>query len=135
MLAYFAKIVPSLCTVCLFSDSHIVCVEGGSCGHWLPGTYFCKNVISWSQKCEQAFLTESPTGIVRAMDKITFLCMRKQFSFYNQPSLLAQSSYILCQLLVASSPGHSQILSRSHSEKSGEGLGSKLHHGLEMVDR
>ena len=27
---------------------------------------------------------------------------------------------------LASSPGHSQILSRSHGEKSGEGLGSKL---------
>ena len=35
---------------------------------------------------------------------------------------------------LASSPGHSQILSRSHGEKSGEGLGSKLCHGLEMVD-
>ena len=35
---------------------------------------------------------------------------------------------------VASSPGHSQILSRSCGEKSGEGLGSKLHHGPEMVD-
>ena len=32
------------------------------------------------------------------------------------------------------SPGHSQILSRSRGEKSGEGLGSKLRHGPEMVD-
>ena len=31
-------------------------------------------------------------------------------------------------------PGHSQILSRSCGEKSGEGLGSKLRHGPEMVD-
>ena len=35
---------------------------------------------------------------------------------------------------VASSPGHSQILSRSHGEKSGEGLGAKLRHRPEMVD-
>ena len=35
---------------------------------------------------------------------------------------------------VASSPGHSQILSHSHGEKSGEGLGSLLRHGPEMVD-
>ena len=35
---------------------------------------------------------------------------------------------------IASSPGHSQILSCSHGEKSEEGLGSKLRHGLEMVD-
>jgi len=35
---------------------------------------------------------------------------------------------------LASSPGHSQILSHSHGEKSGESLGSKLRHGLEMVD-
>ena len=35
---------------------------------------------------------------------------------------------------VASSPGHSQILSRSLGEKSGEGLVPLLRHGLEMVD-
>ena len=35
---------------------------------------------------------------------------------------------------VASSSGPSQILSRSRGEKSGEGLGAKLRHGLEMVD-
>jgi len=37
-------------------------------------------------------------------------------------------------LSLASSPGHSQILSRSHGEKSGEGLVLLLHHGPEMVD-
>ena len=37
-------------------------------------------------------------------------------------------------LIVTSSPGPSQILSRSCGEKSGEGLGSKLCHGPEMVD-
>ena len=36
--------------------------------------------------------------------------------------------------LLASFPGPSQILSRSSGEKSGEGLGSKLRHGPEMVD-
>ena len=37
-------------------------------------------------------------------------------------------------IIVASSPGHSQILSRSRGAKSVEGLGSLLHHGPEMVD-
>ena len=36
--------------------------------------------------------------------------------------------------MLASSPAPSQILSRSRGEKSGEGLGAKLHHGPEMVD-
>ena len=35
---------------------------------------------------------------------------------------------------IASSSGHSQILSHSRGEKLGEGLGSKLRHGPEMVD-
>ena len=35
---------------------------------------------------------------------------------------------------VASSPAHSQILSCSRGENTGEGLGSKLRHGPEMVD-
>ena len=37
-------------------------------------------------------------------------------------------------ILLASSPGHSQILFCSRGEKSGEGLGSLLRHGLKMVD-
>jgi len=37
-------------------------------------------------------------------------------------------------LAVASSPGHSQVLSHSRGEKSGEGLGSLLCYGPEMVD-
>ena len=36
-------------------------------------------------------------------------------------------------LSIASSPGHSQILSRSRGEKSGEGLVPLLCHGPEMV--
>ena len=39
-----------------------------------------------------------------------------------------------CIYKVASSPGPSHILSRSRGEKSGEGLGSLLHNGPEMVD-
>ena len=31
-------------------------------------------------------------------------------------------------------PGHTQILSHSRGKKLGEGLGSKLRHGPEMVD-
>ena len=41
---------------------------------------------------------------------------------------------VTCTVHIASSPGHSQILSRSRGEKSGEGLGAKLRHGPEMVD-
>ena len=41
---------------------------------------------------------------------------------------------IHCVVGIASSPGPSQILSRSRVEKSGEGMGSKLRHGPEMVD-
>ena len=37
-------------------------------------------------------------------------------------------------IVLASSPGHSQILSRSRGEKSGEGLVPLLRHGPEMVD-
>ena len=40
----------------------------------------------------------------------------------------------VCTSRLASSPVPSQILSHSREEKSGEGLGSKLCHGPEMVD-
>ena len=43
-------------------------------------------------------------------------------------------SYANSRNVVASSPGHSQILSRSHGEKSGEGLVPILCHGPEIVD-
>ena len=36
--------------------------------------------------------------------------------------------------VLALSPGHSEILSHSHGEKSGEGLVPILRHGPEMVD-
>ena len=45
-----------------------------------------------------------------------------------------QTHLIFITRMLASSPGHSQILSRSRGEKSGESLGAKLRHGLEMVD-
>ena len=41
---------------------------------------------------------------------------------------------VTCRNILASSPGHSQILSRSRGEKSGEGLVPILCHGPEMVD-
>ena len=61
------------------------------------------------------------------------------WTLYNLLSLiptvrsLHKQLLIRC-LLIASYPGHSQILSRSRGEKSGEGLGSLLCHGPEMVD-
>ena len=39
-----------------------------------------------------------------------------------------------CMLHIALSTGHSQILSRSHGQKLGEGLVPILCHGPEMVD-
>ena len=48
--------------------------------------------------------------------------------------LIAVCKCLEGSLVLASSPGHSQILSRSCGEKSGEGLGAKLRHGPEMVD-
>jgi len=54
--------------------------------------------------------------------------------------LLVQILLTVCSSLevptigIASSPGHSQILSCSLGEKSGEGLGSLLHYEPEMVD-
>ena len=59
---------------------------------------------------------------------------------YQDPRPRLEVTHLLCYSMqiyissVASSPGHSQILSSSCGEKSGEGLGSKLRHKLEMVD-
>ena len=52
-----------------------------------------------------------------------------QDSLTAWPKIVPNSSAVL-----ASSPGPSHILSCSRGEKSWEGLGSKLHHGPEMVD-
>ena len=58
-------------------------------------------------------------------------------SFHLLPISCTQL-YLCCsyctQWNLASSPGHSQILSCSYGEKSGESLGSLLRHGPEMVD-
>ena len=63
------------------------------------------------------------------------LRMRILVSLYCMYHFLLHDTHTLHNtILLALSPGPSQILSRSHGEKSGEGLGSKLHHGLEMVD-
>ena len=51
--------------------------------------------------------------------------------------LVPMGSLIMARLTpinVASSPGHSLILSRGRGEKLGEGLGSLLCHRLKMVD-
>ena len=48
--------------------------------------------------------------------------------------MILQNCLVRDNRILASSPGHSQILSRSRGEKSGEGLGSKLGHRPEMVD-
>ena len=48
--------------------------------------------------------------------------------------MILQKCFVCDNHILASSSGHSQILSRSHGEKSGEGLGSKLRHRPEMVD-
>ena len=42
--------------------------------------------------------------------------------------------HIYTCLELASSPGHAQILSHSHGERSGEGLGTLLYHRPEMAD-
>ena len=51
---------------------------------------------------------------------------------------LGNKDHILLSLgtrsCITSSPGHSQILSRSRGEKLGEGLVPLLRHGPEMVD-
>ena len=41
---------------------------------------------------------------------------------------------VIHDVFLASSPGYSHILSHSREEKLGEGLGTLLRHGLEMVD-
>ena len=51
---------------------------------------------------------------------------------HHLPSTLPYSHTLPPSLSLIS--GHPQILSRSCGEKSGEGLGSLLCHGLEMVD-
>jgi len=63
------------------------------------------------------------------------MCDSTQDGYTSLALLLAVAVHKLlvthASKLLASSPGHSQILSCSRGEKSGEGLGSKLRHGPE----
>ena len=58
----------------------------------------------------------------------------KQMAFKGHHSWVLWSSFVPCTYTFASLPGHSQILSRSHGEKSGEGLVPLLRHRPELVD-
>ena len=60
--------------------------------------------------------------------------MLQNASQISKMAWLIKLNYIIKHLKAASSLGHSQILSRSHGENFGEGLGLLLCHGLEMVD-
>ena len=52
----------------------------------------------------------------------------------NPSEIKPSRATVECNTVLASSPGHSQILSRSRGEKSGEGLVPLLRHRPEMVD-
>ena len=56
-----------------------------------------------------------------------FICVFKHFVLLERYCFASRTE-------LASSPGHSQILSCSRGEKSGEGLVPILRHGPEMVD-
>ena len=58
----------------------------------------------------------------------------KQWCSHSYSCDLQDKMHMIGGRSLASSPGHSQILSHSRGEKSGEGLGSKLCHGPEVVD-
>ena len=81
--------------------------------------------------------------MVRAI--VIFLINASPSRVWNQKTLSGsqtstEETHLFCysmQIYISSvtlSPDHSQILSSSHGEKSGEGLGSKLRHRPEMVD-
>jgi len=61
----------------------------------------------------------------------SYYVLSKLICFYKQS--FSSNCFKWC-IHVASSPGHSQILSCSCGEKLGEGLGSLLRHGPEIVD-
>jgi len=80
-------------------------------------------------------------GNFMATDQLTYhilACLPDHLSVYKKiPWQLAVNvgSYpAIHHILLASSPGHSQILSRSAGEKLGEGQGSLLRHEPDMVD-
>ena len=65
------------------------------------------------------------------LDAVIFM---KGFEFMDAGMSCPTPWQSYCLSKLASSPGHSQILSRSRGEKSGEGLVPRLRHGPEMVD-
>ena len=90
----------------------------------------------------QAVLVSTVDYGMYAVGLLHSVCDRDQrlFQWVASPCSNSIAELLLCvslthtHIMVASSPGHSQILSRSCGEKSGEGLGSKLCHRPEMVD-
>ena len=62
---------------------------------------------------------------------------RIEIEHYSIAHTLSSSQSLMryCAELLASSPGPTQILSRSRGEKSGEGLGSKLRHNRKWWTR
>ena len=65
---------------------------------------------------------------------LMFLVLKYVQNFILIYKTLVDTPMHACAHWIASSPGHSQILSRSRGEKSGEGLVPLLRHGPEMVD-
>ena len=63
------------------------------------------------------------------MDEAIAMCDTEVFMIFAE-----NNDFVVTTIGVASSPGHSQILSRSRGEKSGEGQVPLLRHGPEMVD-
>ena len=61
-----------------------------------------------------------------------FVCVWCVCAAWNQ--CIRDKGRVMRFVNIASSPGHSQILSRSRGEKSGEGLVPLLRHRPEMVD-
>ena len=59
---------------------------------------------------------------------------RLTISLLLEAAIPVDKDRVIRAMYVASSLGPSQMLSCSRGEKPGEDLGSKLHHGLEMVD-
>ena len=86
-----------------------------------------------------------PNSVFMVRAIVIFLINASPSRVWNQKTLSGsqtstEETHLFCYSMqiyissVTSSPDHSQILSSSYGEKSGEGLGSKLRHRPEMVD-
>ena len=113
--------------------------------------YHCKKIGGWFNQINvisvavwiqpgpgngpSLFVNTSPVGS-RFYQNVKHVCVKKGRNFGYIQIVLdnAPSGQYSCASKSSLSPGHSQILSRSHVEKSGEGLGTFLRHGPEMVD-